>query len=121
MEGVYSWATAPLIIFILGRLPLALASNEVKTTLLAHNSPEALKWLMTLAMVGLFLSAFLSTLLLPPRPKDHSPFLYLSMVLQWVLFPACMIVFGAIPATDAQTRLMLGKYLGFWVTEKQRV
>jgi len=121
LEGVYSWATAPLIIFILGRLPLALASNEVKTTLLAHNSPEALKWLMTLAMVGLFLSAFLSTLLLPPRPKDHSPLLYLSMILQWVLFPACMIIFGAIPATDAQTRLMLGKYLGFWVTEKQRV
>jgi hypothetical protein len=120
LEGVYSWATAPLIIFILGRLPMELASDNVKSTLIAHNSPQALKWLMTLAMMGLLFSAVLSTVLLPPRPREHHWVKYGAMLLQWLLFPACMIIFGAIPATDAQTRLMLGKYLGFWVTEKQR-
>ncbi|MBU1039266.1 glycosyltransferase family 2 protein [Patescibacteria group bacterium] len=120
LEGVYSWATAPLIIFILGRLPLMMADNEVKTTILAHNAPVVLGWLMTLAMIGLIFSAALSTMLLPARPKDKSIFMYIPMILQWILFPIIMIIFGAIPATDAQTRLMLGKYLGFWVTEKKR-
>jgi hypothetical protein len=31
-----------------------------------------------------------------------------------------MIFFSSLPALDAQTRWMLGKYMGFWPTEKYR-
>lgn len=120
LEGVYSWATAPIIIFVLGRLPLMLADSQVKTNLIAHSAPVVLQWLMSIAMVGLVFSAILSTIMLPPRPPHHHWIKNVTMILQWLLFPATMLIFGAIPATDAQTRLMLGKYLGFWVTEKKR-
>jgi len=120
LEGVYSWATAPMIIFILGRLPLAMASQDVSGNLLAYNAPHALSWLMSLAMVGLFFSAIFSTMLLPPKPANKHWLRYVEMVAQWILFPTCMLIFGSIPAIEAQTRLMLGKYLGFWATEKVR-
>jgi len=65
-------------------------------------------------------SAVLSIILLPPRPPKFGKFKYLWMILQWLLFPVTTIGLGALPGLEAQTRLMLGKYLGFWVTPKIR-
>lgn len=117
-EGMFSWATAPLLIFILGRLPFYFASRSLEQSALYHNTPFILERLLQFAMVGIFLSAFLSLLLLPRHPEYRHPFRSLVMLLQWVLLPVTLILFGAIPAIDAQTRLLLGKRLGFTVTEK---
>jgi hypothetical protein len=75
--------------------------------------------LLILAMGGLVVSSIISLSLTPPRPEGHSRFKYVVMVLQWIMVPITMIVFSALPGLDAQTRLMLGKYLGFWVTPKR--
>jgi hypothetical protein len=75
---------------------------------------------MTLAMVGLVGSAFYTLKLLPPRPPKYKSRKYIWMILQWILVPLATIIFGAIPALISQTRLMLGKYMGFWVTPKHR-
>lgn len=120
-EGVYSWATAPLLITILGRLPLWVASKGVQATALAQNAPKVLEVIMNAGLLGLVLVAVLNTITVPAKPKNKSAWVYLQIFFQWLLFPITMVVFGSIPATDAQTRLMLGgKYrLGFWVTEKK--
>lgn len=120
LEGVYSWATAPILIFVLGRLPLAIANYTENTSALVQNAPFVLERLMLIAMVGLVPAAILSTILLPVK-RHPGRFIRLPlMVLQWLLFPIVMIVFGSIPATDAQTRLMFGRYLNYWTTEKSR-
>jgi hypothetical protein len=76
---------------------------------------------MTIALVGLFVSAGLNVLLLPPHPKKNKKIsVIIPFLLQWVLLPFTLIFFGSIPALESQIRLMLGKYLGFWVTEKFR-
>jgi cellulose synthase/poly-beta-1,6-N-acetylglucosamine synthase-like glycosyltransferase len=119
-EGMYSWATAPILLFVLGRLPLYVAGPEVKATVIAQNAPFVLESLMTLGMVGILVSAFLSIRLLPPRPEQQPKYKWLIMFFQWILLPINVVVFGAIPAIEAQTRLALGKYLGFFVTPKKR-
>jgi len=119
-EGFWSWATNSLLIFLLGWLPLFLGGKEFNTTILSYNLPRMTRILMTLAMVGLVISAFYALRLLPPRPKKYSSKKYIFMVAQWLLIPLTMIVFGAIPALISQFRLMIGKYMGFWVTTKKR-
>lgn len=120
-EGVYSWATAPVIILVGGYLPLWLAPTVDRSTALFQNAPNILSTLMTLSMVSMVVIAFLYTMMLPEKPPHYSKSHYLWMLLQWATVPVTLILFGSLPATDAQTRLMLGgKFrLGFWVTEKK--
>lgn len=120
LEGMYTWATAPLLIFLLGWLPLAVASRRVGTSILVQNAPFTLEWLMRLAMIGVLASAALSLSLLPHPPVTHHRFHWLWMLVQWALLPVTFIIFGSFPAIDAQTRLMWGKYLGFNVTTKRK-
>src|SRR3989338_888755 len=120
IEGFWAWSTNALIIFALGWLPTALGGGEFNATLLSYNLPIITRYLMTIAMFGLLFSAIISTKLLPPRPADQPKTKYIWMVLQWFLVPFTLILLGAIPAIESQTRLMLNKPLAFWVTPKIR-
>ncbi|MCX6702521.1 MAG: glycosyltransferase family 2 protein [Candidatus Wolfebacteria bacterium] len=123
LEGFHSWATNAIMLFILGWLPILVGGNIFHATLLSYNLPRVTRWIMTLAMVGVVSSAILSIALLPPKPKWFKPWHYILYFFQWILMPVTLIIFGAIPGLEAQTRLMLGgKFrLGFWVTPKQRL
>ena len=120
IEGFWSWSTNAIMIFALGWLPLLLGGREFNQLVLAYNLPQITRIIMTLAMVGLLASAVISMKLLSPRPKEYGKKRTLSMLLQWILVPVTVIFFGSIPALDAQTRLMLGRYMGFWITPKDR-
>ncbi len=118
LEGMYTWATAPILIFILGYLPLFI--SERASSVLVAVTPFTLEWIMRLAMIGVFASGLLSMTMLPDRPTHIKKGTWLVMILQWALLPVTFVLFGSLPAIDAQTRLMLGKYLGFNVTKKGR-
>jgi len=118
LDAFWSWATSALLIFFLGWLPLLLGGEGFNITLLSYNLPRLTGNIMTLAMIGMLVSAAISLLLLPSRPAGCSRWKNLSMVFQWLLLPLTLIIFGTFPALDAQARLILGKPLGFWVTEK---
>jgi len=121
-EGTYSWATGPVFIMLLGRLPLWVASLRGDEIALVQNTPYVLEILMTLAMVGILCAGILNMYFIPRRPVGHKKHKWAYMVLQWFLLPLTMIFFGSLPALDAQTRLMLGGNfrLGFDVTFKHR-
>jgi hypothetical protein len=120
-EGMYSWATAPILMFMLGYLPLYLTAGAVREMAFVQNTPFTLQFLMTLAMVGTVIAMTLATRMLPPRPTTKRRWNWLVMIAQWALTPVTFILFGSVPATDAQTRLMLGRgRLGFNVSEKAK-
>lgn len=119
-EGMYSWSTAPIMILILGYLPLWFLSPVDQTTVIAQNAPVVLEMLMRAAMIGIFGSALLNVYLLPNQIPGNRFYKLALVVIQWILLPVTLIVFGSIPATEAQTRLALGKYLGFYTAKKAR-
>lgn len=118
--GHWTWATASILIFLLGWLPLILGGPYFSHTLISYNLPRIISRIMTVSMVGLFVSIYISFLILPPKPPQYGRFRYVIFAFSWLLFPLMLLFFTALPALDAQTRLMLGKYMGFWVTEKIR-
>lgn len=120
IEGHWSWATSSLIIFFLGWLPLVLGGPQFNQTVLSYNLPRLARNIMTIAMVGIIFSAYFTLMLLPPKPPEFKKWKYLIMFLEWFIVPFTMIVIQPLPAIDAQIRLMLGKYMGFWHTPKFR-
>ncbi len=116
--GFHSWATNALIIGVIGWMPVFLGGDSFNSTVLSGNLPTITRTLMTLAMGGMVLSAIMSSLLLPQRPHKYNFFKSITMLLQWIILPISIVIFGAIPGLEAQTRLILNKRLGFQVTPK---
>lgn len=116
LEGMYTWTTAPILIFMLGYLPFFVAGDT--TSALIANAPFSLERMMQIATIGVFASGLMSFFFLPPRPQTVKRWNWWVMIAQWALLPITFVLFGALPAIDAQTRFMLGKYLGFNVTKK---
>lgn len=120
VEGFWSWGTNSLIIFVMGWLPILIGGASFNTTVLAYNLPNLAFYIMSFAMLGIITLTYLSIVLLPPKPQVYGRHKYILMILQWFFMPLTLILSGAIPAIDAQTSLMLGRYMGFWPTPKIR-
>ncbi|MCL5407037.1 MAG: hypothetical protein M1429_00880 [Patescibacteria group bacterium] len=119
-EANYSLATSSIYIAVVAWLPL-LFGPGFQDTVLAQNLPTVIKILAGLTWIGLLTSMAISILLLPPMPSGYRRHRFLSMIYQWILIPFTAILFSSLPAIDAQTRFMLGKYMTFYVTEKKAV
>jgi len=117
MEGTISWSTATFYLMFVGWMPLFF-SETYRNTVLAFNFPSTIRVLMMVAWIGLALSLYVSLSFLPPRPRNMRKSKYLELIADWIFMPISAIFLSSIPAIDSQTRLMLGKYMTFWVTPK---
>lgn len=120
LEGHYSWATAAIIVAVLGWIPVLFGNPSFHETFLSYSLPFMTRTLMTIAMSGLIISATLTILLLPHKPKHYGPWRYALIILQWALVPLIATLLSAFPALDSETRLMLGRDLNFNVMQKTR-
>jgi hypothetical protein len=70
--------------------------------------------------VSLITSVILSIYMLPKSPLVHPVLKRIGYAFQWLLVPLTLLFLSALPALDAQTRLLFGRYMTFWVTDKKR-
>lgn len=119
-ESNVSWATWGFMLTILNWLPALFASREFSSTVMYYGAPRISGIIFNLAGLALLVTIALSLLFLP-RPTSRRPLVRrLLHALEWPLVPVITLFFSALPALDAQTRLMLGKRMEFWVAGKGR-
>lgn len=118
LESHVSWASSPLILLLGAWAPLFL-NPEASRSIVAHELPTTASSLQQFAMIGLFVTVFLSMKMLPPRPERYKRSRSFGMLAQWLLMPIISIVYSSAAAFYSQTRLLTGRYLDrFDVTEK---
>ena len=119
-EGHIAWATWPLLLALIGWLPAIFAGRQFSNSVMYYSGPRIAGIIFNLASFSLITTIVLSLCLLPRGKVRYSFWKKLGHAFEWLWIPLIAILFSAIPALDAQTRLMLGKYMKFSVTEKKR-
>jgi hypothetical protein len=112
-----NWAIAPFVIIFGSNIPLLLNPRFAETTL-GQNLPLYAAWLLTGAFCCLLLLVYVEERIAPPRPRSWGFVQRATSYLQWAALPLVGLLFSNLPALDAQTRLMTGRYLEYRVTEK---
>ncbi len=87
-------------------------------TALGYTVPKLSSLVLTVALVFLLVMFVVDYFYKPKRPKTFPLWRALIVPLEFVLMPVSGFFFSALPGLDAHTRLMLGKYLEYKVTEK---
>jgi hypothetical protein len=120
LDGHVNWATWAIIISFITPLILFLGKIVLKDSLALFNLSYINSVVFNSLSFILLLCIIISWEFMPPRPKEISRLIYVSFLFQWLLTPFISAVLGSFPSLDAQTRLMLGKYLSFNPTPKSR-
>ncbi len=87
-------------------------------TALGYTIPKLSSFILTISLVFLVIMLVIDNIQKPPRPKGVSVWKQILSPFEFVLMPIAGFFFSALPGIDAHTRLMLGKYIEYRVTEK---
>ena len=113
----FMWPVNWFIITIGLTIPTLLNPAFGRTTL-GYMVPKLSSYVLTLALVFLVIMILLDNVYKPKRPKSFPLWRAILTPLEFVLMPVAGFFFTALPGLDAHTRLMLGKYIEYRVTEK---
>ena len=116
-----SWAILPFVLTFVGWLPMISSGSEFSNTVLYYSAGRFTQTIFALSTLALFGTITMSLRLLPKKKKRFTLFWTLIHGLEWFLVPFILVFLSALPALDAQTRLMLNKRMEFWVSDKRRM
>lgn len=117
LEDHFLWPVNWFIITLGVNLP-ALVNPAFGKTALGYSLPKISSGILTACLLFLAIVLIVDSKQRPARPKEVSRFRALLVPFEFVLMPIVGFFFAALPGLDAHTRLMLGKYMEYRVTEK---
>lgn len=112
-----NWAIAPFVVMFGATVPLLINPAFAQTTL-GQNLPLYASSMLSMALLALVVLIWVEHRIVPARPASWGPILRLLSHVQWIGLPFVGVFFSNLPALDAQTRLLTGRYLEYRVTEK---
>ena len=119
IDGNVTLASVSILVAVGGWVPLFI-NSQAYHDVVAHQLPDVISIVQRVALVGLFITVFLSFKMLPPRPERYKRHRTIGMLAQWLLMPFTAICYSAASALYSQGRLFLGNYLTkFDVTNKE--
>ena len=117
LEDHFLWPVNWFAITLGATVPVIL--NPVfAQTVMGQNLPKVSFGILTFCWVFLAVILFVDLRQRPKREVQVSLLRKLMTPFEFVLMPVVTLIFTALPGIDAHTRLMLGKYLEYRVTEK---
>ncbi len=117
VEDHFLWPVHWFAVTVAAFFP-TLLNPHFSRTALGHNLSQVTSTLLTLSLVSLLIIFIIDALSRPAKPNGRSILSYITQPLEFVLLPVIGFFFSALPGIDAHTRLMLGKYIEYRVTEK---
>jgi cellulose synthase/poly-beta-1,6-N-acetylglucosamine synthase-like glycosyltransferase len=117
VEDHFLWPVNWFIITLGINIP-AIINKDFAKTAIGFNLPRASSFILTLCLISLVIVLFIDYRQRPPRPKEVSRLRTILIPFEFILMPIVGFIFTALPGLDAHTRLMLGKYIEYRVTEK---
>ncbi len=119
LESHVTWAVWAIILVFIGPLPLILGGAFFNQMAIGYNLPKITGLLFNFTFFASLAWIILSRIILPPRPKGVHWIVNVVMILEWFMVPFIIVIVGSLPALDAQTHLLLGKYMEFNPTQKR--
>ncbi|KKU26036.1 MAG: hypothetical protein UX37_C0007G0014 [Microgenomates group bacterium GW2011_GWA2_46_16] len=118
LEDHFLWPVNWFAITIGALLPPLLNQNFSRT-MIGKTLPQVTSGILTLCLVALVVMIIINNKLRPKREGRRIPIIGVILEsLEFVTLPIVGFFFSALPGIDAHTRLMLGKYIEYKVTEK---
>ena len=117
IEDHFLWPVNWFAITVSAILP-PLLNEQFSRTILGKTLPQVVSTLMALSLISMLIIVIIDAINRPPRPHKRNILSYIMQPLEFILLPVVGFFFSALPGIDAHTRLMLGKYIEYKVTEK---
>lgn len=112
-----SWTTMPILLLFGASIPRLLSLDWMLTERAELLGMLAFA-LLNITLLNVTLLIGIEAKLNPPRPRQWNPLRRAWSYAQLATYPIVGLFLSVLPALEAQTRLMLGMYLEYRVTEK---